>query len=227
MTDTATTPARRRVPWLPIGIGLLIFLMAGFIWHAITFGLTGLFGPLPDSYLYRPGGTVGNGAMSLHMILGGLITLIVSFQLLPGIRARRPALHRAMGRGIVLAAFLTAAFGLTYIALRGTKGGPVMDAGSILYGLLTLLAAVQTFRHARARDIRLHREWALRLFVLIVASWAYRFHYALWYIVTGGLWSELPGHTGPFDLVQNFAFYLVYLALLELWFMRERRGRAV
>ena len=224
MTDTATTPARRRVPWGPIGVGALIFLMAGFIWHAVSFGVTGLIGPLPDSYLYRPGGTVGNAAMSLHMILGGVITGIVSFQLLPGIRGRWPALHRVMGRGIVVAAFLTALCGLIYIGLRGTKGGPVMDAGSILYGVLVLIASVQAFRFARARDLRMHREWALRLFVLIIASWLYRLHYALWYLTTGGLWSELPGHTGPFDLVQNFAFYLFYLALLELWFMRERNA---
>ncbi len=225
MAEVSAGSSRRRVPWPAIAAGVLIFLMAGFIWHAVSFGVVGLLGPLPDSYLYVPGGTLGNGAMSVHMVLGGVITALVSLQLLPGIRARRPGLHRALGRGIAGAALVTGVCGLLYIALRGTKGGAVMDAGSILYGVLVLVAAVQTYRHARARRILMHREWALRLFVLIIASWLYRLHYALWYIVTGGLWSELPGHTGAFDLVQNFAFYLPYLLLLELWYVRERRRR--
>jgi hypothetical protein len=95
-----------------------------------------------------------------------------------------------------------------------------MDIGFALYGLLLLLAALQTIRHARARRFALHQTWALRLFWLALASWLYRVHYGLWYLATDGLWSN-PQFTGGFDLVQNFAFYLPYLLGVEVYLKRR------
>jgi hypothetical protein len=62
--------------------------------------------------------------------------------------------------------------------------------------------------------------------VLAIGSWLYRMHYTLWYMTTGGLGSERD-FSGPFDQIQLFAFYLPYLAALELWFrLRDRRAAA-
>ena len=77
-------------------------------------------------------------------------------------------------------------------------------------------------RAARAGDVTRHRAWALRLFVLIIGSLIFRLHYALWFLLTDGLWST-PQLDGPFDQVQYVAFYLPYLAALELW-LRRRSG---
>ena len=55
-----------------------------------------------------------------------------------------------------------------------------------------------------------------RLFVLVLGSWLYRVHYGLWYLATDGL-ASTPEFTGTFDRVQNVAFYLPYLVLLEIW----------
>ena len=98
-----------------------------------------------------------------------------------------------------------------------------MDLGFALYGGLVLLAATQAIRHARAGNIEVHRQWALRLLVLVMASLIFRVHYVVWFIVTDGLWSN-EQLTGAFDQVQYFAFYLPYLAVLEVWIRRKSRG---
>lgn len=96
-----------------------------------------------------------------------------------------------------------------------------MDLGFALYGLLTLGAALQTVRHAKAKRIAQHQAWALRFFWLAIGSWLYRVHYGLWYLATDGLWSNAE-FTGAFDLAQNFAFYLPYLIAVELYLRRKR-----
>jgi hypothetical protein len=113
--------------------------------------------------------------------------------------------------------------GLVFIARRGTIGGPVMDLGFALYGLCLATAAVQTIRHAWGRALERHREWALRLFVLALASWLFRLHYVVWFLITDGLGST-PDLTGPFDRVQVFAFFVPYLIGLEVY-LRWRRRR--
>lgn len=205
--------------WL--GGGMLALTGLGFAAYAVTFGLRGLaFDLASETYLYTPEGLPENLAVFSHMVLGGLVMLLVPLQLNGRVRARYPWLHRNTGRFIVAGSIITALGGLGYIALRGTIAGPMMDAGFALYGALFLLAAVQVVRLARAGDISRHREWALRLFVLIIGSLIFRLHYTIWFLFTDGLWST-PDLNGPFDRVQYVAFYLPYLVVLEFWLRRR------
>ena len=201
---------------------LLVALLAlPFVLYAANFGQAGLRNALPEPHYIFSTNRPANVAVFIHMGTGALITLLVPFQLIGPLRRRFPRLHRWSGRVIVTAAVITAIGGLIYIALRGTIGGMPMNAGFTLYGVLMLLAAVQTIRHARARRIDRHYAWALRLFWLAIASWLYRVHYGLWYLATNGLWSN-PDFTGGFDLVQHFAFYLPYLIGVEVYLSRKR-----
>lgn len=205
-------------------LALLLLLALPFALYAARFGLSGLTADLSGTtYLHTPGDWRPNLSLFLHMIAGAVITLLAPLQLVPMIRRRWPAVHRASGYAVVVLALLTGTGGLLFIALRGTIGGPLMDAAFAGYGLLLLAAAVGTARHARARDFARHRRWGLRLFVLAIGSWIFRLHYVLWYAVTDGLWSE-PDFSGAFDRAQMFAFYLPYLLALELWLRARRRG---
>lgn len=200
---------------------LLTLLVAPFALYAIDFGQGGLRNALPEPHYIFSDNRAANGGIFLHMLTGAVITVLAPLQLIGPLRRRYPRLHRWSGRIIAGFAVLTAVGGLSYIALRGTIGGRPMDLGFSLYGALMLLAAIQTYRHARARRIDRHRAWALRLFWLAIASWLYRVHYGLWYLFTDGRWSN-PDFTGTFDLVQNFAFYLPYLITVELYLARKR-----
>lgn len=206
-----------------LGIALLAIPLFGFAAYALRFGIRGLGVDLThETYIYTPDGLFTNAAIFSHMVLGGGIMILAPLQLIGHLRRRYPRAHRITGRAITIAALVVALGGLGYIAIRGTLAGPLMDAGFALYGVLMFGAAVQTLRFARTRDLTRHSAWALRLFVLIMGSLIYRLHYVIWYLVTGGLWSN-EQLDGPFDQIQYFAFYLPYLAALEFWI--RRRGR--
>jgi hypothetical protein len=167
---------------------------------------------LPRLYeSHTPTATAGIG---MHFAAGGIILALGCIQFVASIRARYPAVHRWIGRVYVTAAFLAGVGGLTFIAAKGTIGGATMNVGFGIYGVLTAAAAIQTYRHARARRLEVHRAWAMRLFALAIGSWLYRMEYGFWFLLADG-----AGHTkefnGPFDQLMAFFFYVPNLLVVE------------
>ena len=172
-------------------------------------------------HIYERDTPAASAGIGLHFAAGGMILVLGCIQLIGAVRQRFPAMHRWLGRVYVSASFLAGVGGLTFILVRGTIGGTVMNIGFGLYGVLTILAAVQTIRHARARRMGAHRAWALRLFALAIGSWLFRMDYGFWLLLTDG-----AGHTqdfhGLFDMVMAFFFYIPNLLVAEA-FIRARR----
>ncbi|MEX0339724.1 MAG: DUF2306 domain-containing protein [Arenibacterium sp.] len=198
----------------------LMFLVFGFALYAVNRGFSA---DTPQEALrsrfIHSQDLIATWVIYAHMVSGGLLTFLAPVQLMHPLRRRWPVAHRATGYVIAGLALITSVFGALYILRQGTIGGPLMNTGFGLYGLLLGIAAVQTVRLARAGNVS-HRNWALRLIVLALGSWLYRVHYAIWEISTDGLGSR-PDFTGIFDQVQVFGFYLPYLLLLELWLRRN------
>ena len=173
---------------------------------------------LPD--LYDPETPRATAGMAVHLALGAIILILGPIQLIGGLRRRFPQVHRWIGRLYILASVVTALGGLAFIALRGTVGGLHMTIGFGLYGLLMLGAAIAAYLYARARKFEIHRDWAIRLFALAIASWLYRMEYGFWYAFTGGEPCEALGHNcgfdGWFDMVMSFLFYVPNLIVAEL-----------
>lgn len=221
--ERMTNPALKGTRAISTAVLAALFLMATpFAIYALRSGVEGFSGVTQQARFLVPDAPFGNWLIFGHMVLGGWITLQVPFQLWAWPRRKWPAVHRAGGYVLLGASLLTGVLGLGYILGRGTIGGPAMNLGFALYGVLMIAAALMTLRAARARRFADHRRWALRLFVLAMGSWLYRVHYGIWYAATGGLASN-DAFTGAFDLVQNVAFYLPYLLLLEVWFVWESR----
>ncbi|MCG8441619.1 MAG: hypothetical protein MI723_07420, partial [Caulobacterales bacterium] len=91
-----------------------------------------------------------------------------------------------------------------------------------------MVCAAFTARTAMARDIRAHRRWALRTFLLVNGVWFFRLGFGFWILVNGG---SAPGSTraldGPFDVTLVFAQFLLPLAILEIYLrVRDRAGVA-
>lgn len=173
--------------------------------------------------MYVPGGDVGNAGIGLHFVGGALLLVLGSVQFVETLRVRAPALHRWSGRAYVLGALAAGIGGLAFVAVRGTVGGPWMDAGFGLYGVLVLGAAAGTVRHALARRLDLHRAWAIRLYALAIGSWLYRMDYGFWLLLTDGF-GTAAGFRGPFDYFMDFAFYLPNLLVAEI-FLRAPQDR--
>ena len=210
-------------------------LLAGTVWASaslfgayilIFYALASLTGDthrwnrvLPE--LFVDGGTSGNAGMGLHFLGGGLLLVLGSIQFVTPLRDAVPAVHRATGRLYVAAALAAGLGGLWFVAMRGCVGGWVMGLGFAGYGLLMVLSAVQTARHAAARRLEVHRAWAVRLYALAVGSWLYRMDYGFWILLTDGL-GHADGFRGWFDYVMDFAFYLPNLLVAEAYLRADR-----
>lgn len=221
-TNQRNTPADRLLRWsnralvatvwlsaLLFGLYIVLFYLNAYWAGALTRWNEGA------SELYATDAPLATAGIGLHFAAGAVILFLGSIQLIERIRTRYLPIHRWIGRLYVLLSLLTAIGGLTFIAIHGTIGGTVMDIGFALYGLLMAWAAVETIRHARAGRLERHRAWALRLYLLALASWLYRMEYGFWFLFTDG-WGSTPTLTGPFDRVMAFFFYLPNLLVLEL-----------
>lgn len=166
-------------------------------------------------------------AMTAHLATGAVLLLLGPVQLIAAIRNRWPQLHRWLGRLYVLTAAAAGAGGLAFIAAKGTIGGVVMNVGFGLYGALMVLAAVQTYRHARSGNYSVHRVWAVRLFALAIGSWLYRMDYGFWLLAMHRIGHQ-EDFRGPFDVVMAFFFYVPNLAIAEVYLRsRPRKGHPV
>lgn len=176
--------------------------------------------------LYEAHTPVATAGIGLHFAAGGVILALGCIQFVQRIRVLYPAVHRWIGRIYVTAAFLTGVGGITFIAVKGTIGGTMMDVGFGIYGALTIVAAVQAYRHAHARRFDTHREWAMRLFALAIGSWLYRMEYGFWFLVADGA-GHLDNFQGPFDVFMDFFFYVPNLLIVEALIRAPRSTTSV
>ncbi|MGB1252156.1 MAG: DUF2306 domain-containing protein, partial [Candidatus Promineifilaceae bacterium] len=174
---------------------------------------------LPD--LYEVGEPAATAGIGIHFAMGALILILGSIQFVDRLRVDYPKAHRVLGKIYLVASFLTAVGGLTFILVSGTIGGGVMNIGFALYGLLMLFCTIETYRHIRAGRFEMHNEWAMRLYALAIGSWLYRMSYGFWILFTNGLWVG-ESFMGPFDYFMDFAFYIPSLIVVELM-IRSRR----
>jgi hypothetical protein len=110
--------------------------------------------------------------------------------------------------------------------------GPAATAAALtsstLDGALILLCAALALYYALAKNIDVHRRWALRLFMVASAVWFQRIGYGFWMVVTGMVpfGGGAPGTTadmdGPFDMFLGFARVLLPLFFLELYFQARK-----
>jgi hypothetical protein len=167
---------------------------------------------------FIPGVTQGNLAVVLHLTSAALIMLAGAIQLVPQVRSRFPVFHRWNGRIYMLAAVVLSGAGLYMHWIRGSVGGPAQRISGTVNALLIWLCAGMALRYALARDFRTHRRWALRLFLVVSASWFLRIMLFLSLLVFKGPAGFDPTtFTGPFLTFLSYAQFLLPLAVLEIY----------
>ncbi len=172
------------------------------------------------------GDLIGNIAVIIHITLAFVILVCGPLQLIPQIRNRLPLFHRINGRIYIITALVISVAAIYSIWSReAVISGVVGQIGTSLNGLLIILFAIKTVRYAMARQISIHRQWALRLFIAVAGVWFFRVIRGFWMFIHDG---QSPGSngnlTGPFDLILNFAGYLVPLLILEVYFLVKAKG---
>lgn len=210
-----------KVWFIAAAIGHWVFLgyiLALFYPPLAMQGLQGMEGlHLPSGF--RKGDTLGNLAAASHVLLAAIVIGGGPLQLIPAIRGRFPVFHRYLGRVYLTTAVVTALGGLWITWTRGNVGDFVMHLGISGDGLLIIVFAGFTLRHAIARNIATHRRYALRLFMVASAVWFFRVGLMAWIMLTGGIGIDFDTFTGPTLFVLGFAQYLLPLGMLE-WYFR-------
>lgn len=179
---------------------------------------------LPNGFVL--GDTIGNFAVAGHLMLAAIIIGFGPLQLIPGLRNRAPTFHHWNGRIYITAVCSTSIVGLYMVWTRGTVGGLDMHLGISLNAVLILVFAAMTLRYAIARKIHIHRQWALRLFMVVSGVWFFRIGFMLWMLLTGGIGIDMKSFTGPFLTFIAFADYLLPLAILEIYLRTKDRAGA-
>ena len=176
---------------------------------------------------FEPGDATGNAALVLHVSSAVFIIASGVIQLMPWVRRRAPAFHRWNGRLYLLTALTISAAGLYIVWFRGSIGDLGQHLGISLNAVLIVVCASFALRHAIARNIAVHRRWALRLFLVVSGVWFFRIGLMAWLIVNHGpVGFDMKTFQGPFLTFLAFAQTLLPLAVLELY-LRTRDGAGV
>lgn len=210
--------------WFVIAmLGQMIFVayIIGFYW------LTAMQGDFSRWTEVLPQGLIdgdlsGNISLAAHVILAAIITFSGPLQLIPAVRRAAPKFHHWNGRVYLFTALIMSVSGLYMVWTRGTAGDWVQHYAVSLNGVLILIFALLALKHAIARNIFVHRRWALRLFMVVSGVWCYRVGLMFWLTVNQGpVGIDFETHTGPFLYFLSFASFLVPLASLELYFRAQ------
>lgn len=175
---------------------------------------------------YVAGDTAGNLAFLAHALAAGIIAFGGALQLVPGIRARFPAFHRWNGRLFLLTVIGLSLSGFYLVWVRGTSPDSLNALSTTINGVLILACAALALKAAMARDIAVHRRWALRLYLVSNAQWFLRVGVFAYFVVNMGLGAKV-GFSDPFLRFWVFGCYLVPIAVLEIYLRaRDRAGPA-
>lgn len=147
---------------LPVGVGLA----------SLRYGLPGRPGALPI-----PNAALHPVALALHAVPAALALIIAPLQLTPGLRARRPGLHRALGRAY---AVLVPVGGLAALWIApDAQGGLVSAAGFTALALAWMTTSAVGVEAARRGRIAAHRAWMTRSAALTFAAVTLRLYLPL------------------------------------------------
>jgi len=177
---------------------------------------------------YVAGDPVGNLAFAAHVLLAAVVTFAGALQLLPQVRARWIGIHRWNGRVFLVVAIAAATSGLLMIWVRGSRANLVAGLATSLDAALIIAFALVAWSAARARDIRTHRRWALRTWIVANGVWFQRVGIFSWTTANHAAIGMTRQFDGWFDLGWAFGCYLLPLAVLEIYLrVQDRAGASV
>lgn len=206
-------------------IGQWLFVAYILAFYGSRYMANGVEG-LKDTHLasgFIQGDDFGNGAVMFHALFAALIIGAGQLQLIPALRAKLPVLHRWCGRFYMVASLLVSAAGMYLVWSRPRViGSLAQEIGTTGSGVLIFIFLPLALYFAIKRDFKRHREWALRLFMVVSAVWFLRLMTFGWFMATGGIGIDMETFSGPALYVIHFAQYLVPLAILQLYFWAQR-----
>jgi uncharacterized membrane protein len=178
---------------------------------------------LVDSNPYNPGFARHPLVIRTHVVLGALYLALALPQLAPGVRRRRPELHRALGRVAVLAGVLAGLTALVATALFPYSGPLAM----LVVGPFAAWFVVSLGRGigaARRRDFAAHREWMIRALAIGTSIATMRLIFVPAMLLLGAYDDE--SRLRWLSLASFAAAFVVHAWVGEAWIRSTRREGA-
>jgi uncharacterized membrane protein len=140
-------------------------------------------------FVYVPSNVKGNAfpgplGLELHIAASGVAILLGPWQFVRKLRARRPAVHRWMGRTYVLACTVGGAAGGS-IALF-SQAGPIAGVGFLCLAIVWVFATLMGWAAALRGDYITHQRWMIRSFALTLAAVTLRIYLPLGIMLNHG-----------------------------------------
>ncbi|MFC0388149.1 DUF2306 domain-containing protein [Muricoccus vinaceus] len=159
-----TRHSRAHVPGAMPGAGwlILVVLATGIAVWSMRYGLPVVPQPNLSNFVTR------RPALTIHALSASVALLVGPWQFLPGLRARRIGLHRALGRTYAVA-ILVAWLSSIPIGLHA-ETGMVASAGFLVLGAAWIAATGVAVERALRHDIAAHRRWMVRSYALTAAA---------------------------------------------------------
>lgn len=173
---------------------------------------------------HQPGKPLSNLVVGIHLFFAILIMLGGPLQFIDAIRSRFPVFHRWNGRVYVCLTAIGGLTGLWMLLVNGSVGNNLNHLAMSLEAGLIVFAGVMVWRMAVTRRMRLHEQWAVRLFLVASGVWFFRVFLMGWLLTVGPVGIDFDTFTGPLVDVIYFAHYLLPLAVYELYLFTRRRG---
>lgn len=189
---------------------LLCILIALASWRFLPLGVAASMEHMLYHALERP------LTFYAHITLAPLALFLMPFQFWNGLRVRRPAVHRVIGRIYVLS-ILGAGLSSIHVAM-GTQAGILAAWGFGLLGVAWVLVTLKAVHLAMQRKIAQHRRWMIRSAALTFAAVTLRIYTPL--VFAFGLPFE------PFYVLISWACWVPNLLVVEYFLRRNPPRRA-
>jgi len=165
------------------------------------------------------GDKIGNFSLVAHIILALTITVGGPLQFIPVLRGKYKQFHRWNGRIYIMSTMLTSIFACWLIWSRPVIiGGTSGLIGNTVNAILIIVFGSLTWYYAVRRKYDVHRDWAIRTYIVVSGVWFFRIMFGTWLLVTG---FTAPGVdenlTGWFAKVLYFGSYLIPLLIVETY----------
>lgn len=175
-----------------------------------------------NAHFYLRSDTTGNLVFALHVVFAAIITILGPLQLIGQIRSLAPRFHRISGRIYIYSAVLMGLSGLYLTWVRSAIGGIQMSIAITCNALIILTSALLAIKYARARNIKLHQQWAVHLFVAMSGVWLFRVFFMLWMVIhRAPVGFDPDTFTGPFLTALSIFVYIFPQAIVA-WYFRAR-----
>lgn len=170
--DVGATSKRGLSGWT--GLGWVLMALLSIALALFSYRYLPRLGPMDPAIL---GNLFARPWLDIHVVGAATALLVGPFQFLGALRARRPGVHRWIGR-LYLAGCLVGGVGGLLMAL-GTTAGPVATAGFGSLAVVWVGASLQGWRMARQRRFAEHRMWMIRSWALTLAAVTLRLYLPL------------------------------------------------